>query len=516
MNIPQQLETILYHCKILKSENSRTNSNEIIRYNQIASTICENLDSLSIWAKLPITFLDKKPNTESNVTTMSPLDIAIRYGEINLVSILIDKLTKSKTIISNFYSEYSLEYAAETGKIRLLQMLISSWIDWNDVINWRGISKFLTIEKMNSLLGVAQKSGHSTLVTFLNKMVNTGVMNKNLASILHLVRDYNVNNEQFEESANNYRRDMKCAEYIYKNCSKETLNELNNVIHKGIKNLDCGFSDSLLFLTNMIDHDKLTNTLEIVTEECLSNDTKNESNYSFFKNNFLNSNVWVLQHDVNKNSNNIGDYNYSDSKQQDETQSERIDNTLFGQIRDSVVSKELMKQKEYIRECVLKEHEENSIYWKHLKYSISDLNLAVDKVLMQNRVLVETNDSLLIDLMLGKGIEADYDKDELSFDNVNGFDGGKEYDFNGYLNKLLIQAYRVDPIFQSQCSLLFSNSYLSVPCVYTPAPVKTKQRSQMKADLDYSHREWVCCIVKFALKYFRCLYIVICVVFLFV
>ena len=93
--------------------------------------------------------------------------------------------------------------------------------------------------------------------------------------------------------------------------------------------------------------------------------------------------------------------------------------------------------------------------------------------------------------MSNYGILTDYKQNELPFDNVNGFDGKIEYDRNGYLTKLLISSYRIDPIFQNDCKNIFINeNIIGVKCKYSSAPVKTKERSQTKSMLDYSDRHW--------------------------
>ena len=59
----------------------------------------------------------------------------------------------------------------------------------------------------------------------------------------------------------------------------------------------------------MVDNNQFNKMIENITQMCLNSDKNNNQNnnvknYYYFKNNLLNSNVWVLNNDRNKNSNN--------------------------------------------------------------------------------------------------------------------------------------------------------------------------------------------------------------------
>ena len=53
---------------------------------------------------------------------------------------------------------------------------------------------------------------------------------------------------------------------MFNNCNKGALESISNVINHGIRNQECGFNDALLFLAQMTDKDKLTNTLQECTK----------------------------------------------------------------------------------------------------------------------------------------------------------------------------------------------------------------------------------------------------------
>ena len=96
------------------------------------------------------------------------------------------------------------------------------------------------------------------------------------------------------------RISLKTAHYLYENCSKNTLNELSNVINNGILKQECHFDDSLLFLSKLIDCDSLVKNLEQTTSNCLTKNKKNAKSYLYFKHNLLNSKIWGTIDDSNK------------------------------------------------------------------------------------------------------------------------------------------------------------------------------------------------------------------------
>ena len=147
--------------------------------------------------------------------------------------------------------------------------------------------------------------------------------------------------------------------------------------------------------------------------------------------------------------------------------------TLFDEIRKDILNKELEIQQMMIQNAVISEEKTNGESWSELK-NWSNMPIADEK---------ELEDSLL---------KVKYNLDDLPFDNVNGFDGAKEYDHNIYLPQLLILAHKIDPTFQDECREFFDNTneQFKIPCHFTAAPVKTKSRCITKAELDYKNESW--------------------------
>ena len=64
--------------------------------------------------------------------------------------------------------------------------------------------------------------------------------------------------------------DFKCAKYLFDSCKKETLKDISNVINDGLNTRQCGFNDSLLILSKMLNNKAFVNCLSNVTKDCLN------------------------------------------------------------------------------------------------------------------------------------------------------------------------------------------------------------------------------------------------------
>ena len=323
-------------------------------------------------------------------------------------------------------------------------------------------------------------------------------------------------NDQISQLSMQYGKDLHNATYLIENLDNLTLTKICNVVQNGIKKQECGFNDTFLFLARLVDGKKFSQTLEDVTAQCLSKKKKNLLKYNFFKNNLLHSNIWAMKSDIDPikeksdktitQDNRVGDEK-SDDVLDDSTTAkehiikndlvrleEKIDNglNLFDQIRSNVVEKELIDQKKFIRDSIINESNKNSEAWKKLcqlpiKEFSSSLTIWDKNNIRDRKRKIGKEKNIWNQMVMGKNI-AQTTIDNLPFDNVNGFNGIKAYDYNVYLSKLLISAYQIDIPFQQCCKHMFNNlrTKYNIANFYSPAPVKTKQRSIVKTELDYS------------------------------
>ena len=192
------------------------------------------------------------------------------------------------------------------------------------------------------------------------------------------------------------------------------------------------------------------------------------------------------------NSNKRVNDNENDSKLQE---NENKNETLFESIQTDVLTNELNIHKEYLRNELIELQTKFKSQFKQLKNNIKEYNLGKDNEISQNELknryfaTIETQQDFMSEL----GILPFYKSREMPYDNISGFNGKNEYDFNGYLTQLLIASHQIIPIFQKECKKYFVDYFrnkLNIDCEYSSAPVKTRARSILKAKLDYKNKEW--------------------------
>ena len=264
----------------------------------------------------------------------------------------------------------------------------------------------------------------------------------------------NVINKEVERLTGDFRNSKCQARYLFDNLEKSSLNDLHKVISNGIKKREIGFDDNLLILAKLVGGDSFVQDLQNITDQCLNNSKKTVATHTYFKNNLLPSNIWCM-----------GIANQDQVQVEVDEHKQQI---IFDQIESTVIAQELKSQQMFIQNALINEEKNNKEIWQQLK-SIESIN----------------NSS-----KFRHEIDALYTLDELPSGNANGFDGSKEYDHNGYLTQLLIEAHSSGSVFQQRFNDFFKYENYGVACKFTPAPVKMKARCVVKAELDYKTRDW--------------------------
>ena len=350
-----------------------------------------------------------------------------------------------------------------------LKYKIKTWDQLTEIINDKNIDIWIEYAQLNA---------SETIVGFLTSLKSKILSTKSLIVFKTFIEDgkfNNVNVKNVESKAGNKnqsvenekatREAVKRATYLFEHCDKHTLNQLSNVVNNAILKQECGFDDSLLFLSKMVDNDSFVNVLENATSQCLSKDKKNQKSYLYFKNNLLSSKIWGAPTTATTAT---AETAATTDEKKEETNNKNDDNKLlFEQIRVNVIEKELESQRKFIKESILKEEKEFRESWNKL---------------VNNDIGVKSQSKTKVI----QAIKSDYKNKELPYDNVNGFDGSFEYDNNGYLTKLLIATHQIDPIFQKDCKKMFENKENFANVSFSEAPPKTRARSQTKAQLELS------------------------------
>ena len=374
-----------------------------------------------------------------------------------------------------------LTLCAHIGNVDIFRLLVHRYIRLNNIDNWSKLkfSKIAQSENIKLLIKIAGQNSNHRIEQFLSSLLKVGVQSQDFDIFCQFlgisgsgngninavnvdsvdVKDSNDNNDEDNngngdnldnEQSELYLANNKVAEYIFEKCDNDTLNKLSDIINNGLLNLECGFNDSLLLLSSMIDKERLFKTLEITTMKCLTNEYKTPKSYQFFKQNLLNSQIWASK--VSTSSN--GKFNKNNSN--NTINSIANDKILFDRVQYGIIMKELNQQKEYIKENIDKMEKLFESEWKKL------LNI-------KTRTFDSTRSasSRIKYVKLQQPIKPKYEARELPFDNVNGFDGTIEYDYNGYLTDLMIAANVLDKQFQLDCEKIFQQKPFVDKCQFT-------------------------------------------------
>ena len=194
-----------------------------------------------------------------------------------------------------------LDYTVFHGQVSVFAKLLLMILDWYQIKNWQNFDKLNVIndQDINKWILECQGENFSVLEGLLRDLANKGIKYKNFDILYTMLENTSDNtSDQIEDLSLKYKKDFHTVKYIFSKCQKETLIDLSNVINNGLKNKECGFDDSLLFLSKLVNSKQFIGNLEKTTKECLSHEYKNTQSYNFFKNNLLNSNVWASGNDI--------------------------------------------------------------------------------------------------------------------------------------------------------------------------------------------------------------------------
>ena len=189
--------------------------------------------------------------------------------------------------------------------------------------------------------------------------------------------------------------------------------------------------------------------------------------YNFFTNNILNSNVWALSKDDDDSyaTETRRDSIKTKNKNRKPTTEDGRRPMVFDQVESNVIAKELGHQKQFIKNQMLIIEQEYEHDWKQLKNNIKSCNIGVDNSISQNHLIIaETTENEIKENLMEMGVQSDYNLGDMPFDNANKFKGNEEYDFMGYLTKILMVIY-ILLLFEYSLIFVFVCLYQSHDCV---------------------------------------------------
>ena len=428
----------------------------------------------------------------------------------------------------------ALDLAVEHGAANCFAILMQALIKDKNINDWQQLIKqeIINVNKIDDWIAIAQTSTNPTLkMEYLLSQLKSNLFgasgtasaakdnaneswNEKYVLLKVILGSYHRDdkNENIPESvlrsANDFEQLSIICDNIINRCDKETLSSFVHCIN-GMIESKLPINDTLLMLSCKYNKLKFQKSLFTTIKDSLDFDKKQSVGGAWFRNFVVFSQVLACESVDSQNNNTTSirsvsdlateaDGNAYDEKQvpvplnaptSDPSESD-IDGSqlIFDQISFEIINKELDKQKNYLKkemDQLVKEKDE--YFLKLLKYK-SHQHTQVQHHIKQNHFVHEAG----YGNFLGEpyGVQCDQSQGNLITDFVSGFNGSVEYDQHNYLNELLINAIKMNPSFQKDCKKLFSSSVFGIPCSFKAAPVKTKNRCQKKASLEYDHKPW--------------------------
>ena len=469
-------------------------------------------------------------NIQDELNGETPLMYAIKAGNNKTVSIF----SKSKKIdilnVQDKLGRNALDFSVYHGETTSFIILLQTLIKRSNVQNWNQLikSNIINISKIDHWYKLMKSSNSESLKLeyFLNQLKNDIFNNKNgnynnsnnnnnssielLEALLssYYTDDNSSIQQKIRSNLEEYEKLNAITDTLMTLCDKDALAKfcqcVNTMIDKKLP-----LNDTLLMISLKHDAQQCKNNLINTLETCLSvnitdtekddgkkvsdnGKTDKERSIAWYKETILNSNV--LCHRMESTHTNInGNVNSTSVEEKQNGNGSGSTNgdasLLFDEIDLGLIEKQLIKQREYIHENILKMEKEFCDDWQEL-VNFSTENLDLIGQMCQIKLINRYNYSNTNENMMINGIKSEYNNNNLIFDYRSGFNASEEYDKHCYLTKLLIYATNVNPVFQNDCEKILNENVLGVKCIFKKAPVKTKTRCITKAAVDYYDRNF--------------------------
>eukprot|EP01084_Bolivina_argentea_P175633 304113_1 len=334
---------------------------------------------------------------------------------------------------------------------------------------------------------------------------------------------------QIKSIINHMQRQNGFIKYCLKNMTKQ---QLDNIVHFVIKNIKdmTPFSDDLLNLsfayTNNIQSElfkTLMNTYELIIK-----DTKNKIGWSYLKNYFMKSTLWLRPYPSENETKENESETAKDPNGHILTKYMVTDNDIYDICNDCGYNLEMDSPFYLCRECGF--YSCHICHPKRLKKMKSDIDYS--KTLYNElyiRIVKETKIQAQQDLQFLKdiakknenlwnnmvtfnciktitlarqdciinGMNAKYSKKILIADKSSiGFNPISHYDVNIYLNEMILKANQIDKEFQNDMENIINcinenENMINLGILgYKCGPVKQQQRAKTKVEVDYAKEKY--------------------------
>ena len=385
----------------------------------------------------------KESNGESS--NITPLMLACMKGCPKTGAILCDKYFKEVKIetIRDQKNNCLLNTTAYYGYVNMMKLLIRTLFKKHNIHDWQSLvdSKITILDKIDTYIqcGKNNKTHGDHMVYFLTKIKNECIKFKNYELLELLINDESTdaNKRQIRLKFENYAKMNHIIDILSKySTNTSMMNEFCDILIKMIDNKQV-INDTLFVLLNKYLPDKLEDSLIHGVDDSMTNG--NSYDVAWYKECVLNSLILCK-------------------------------NNLFSKINKKSIVPQLTKQQIFIKNKIEQMKKEDLDNWNkliHLKSYVASGGNYITQLYYDEK----------------SRIKVAYNENELISDPINNFDGSFEFDNSGYLTKLLIAAKKMNYQFQKDCKKVFNEKVMGIPCVFREAPVKTKDRCQLKGKL---------------------------------
>ena len=309
--------------------------------------------------------------------------------------------------------------------------------------------------------------------------------------------------ERFEKDWNSAHCFVNTAKLEYKHKYDDVMKSFCKAVFTSIENFEtihpCGVMIAIIY-----NEQECVNTICKTISNALTSD-KSKDKRAVYKA------QWLKEHFV-KNSSIILAIPLKDSAKYSMRNNNKKNNNnndstiLYDVVIEQVISVEMKKLQQVLKTELEKEIESNSELWQGIQ--AYDKSWNTPDISHTSEASTNDHDTKEKETLLLNHAESEYKeysknnemKKDLESKNLEFI-----YENDIVLTEILIKAQSMNQLFQSQCKLIFDDKLFSdLNGKFQRAPVKSRQRCQLKSILEYSDegRSWpYCCNI---LDYLRC------------
>ena len=208
---------------------------------------------------------------------LTPLLRAILTGNQQVIDVLCSKASNIEECILQKREEFgdnALDFSVYHGQTSIFSKLLLTLFEKQNIDNYEkmvesGLFAPFTVQQWLKTCSQRKFAGLESFILKLDDMVwkqeNFGM----IKALLSLAID-NGSDDDIAGMYNQARHDQHVASYLFSKLKKETLIDISKTVNRGLLHQECGFNDSWMFLSRLVNSDGFDTNLEQITKDCLS------------------------------------------------------------------------------------------------------------------------------------------------------------------------------------------------------------------------------------------------------